>query len=119
MENLGKNYAIIYAFIPMGFVLYSYYQIIAYSTILGLREDKSCNNKTWLMGCIVLGTHCAEILIGIIVIVLANVFNRSISVIEQYVGILAKVWSFYFLALFIVVQVFLFSKENDCKDSTV
>lgn len=71
------------------------------------------------MGYIVLGTHCAEIVIGLVAILLANVLKGNIEVIELYVGILAKLWSLYFLGLFIAVQVFLFSKENDCKDSNV
>ena len=41
---------------------------------------------------------------------------------ERFIGMVSKVgtfYSLYILLIFLAVQGFLFSKDNDCKDSTV
>ena len=67
------------------------------------------------MAYIILVTHSTEISIGLIAIILANLFKSKIEIIERFIGVLARIWVLYFMALFISVQVFLFSKNNDCK----
>ena len=63
-------YGSYYALVPIGF-------IIAYSIIIGLRPDDRCDNHTWIMGCVILATHCVELFIGIILAVLLTLFRQS------------------------------------------
>ena len=86
--------------------------------ILGMREGKSCENKTWVMGCIILGSSCFEMLLVTIAMIVFCACRNDHSCGEFLSG-LGCLYSFYSFIVFIIVQVFLFSKENDCKDCTV
>ena len=90
--------------------------------IFALRGDKSCENRTWVMSCIILASHCFEMLLIIISMIVVCACGKNDSSIEDYFDclmVVGNLYIFYSLILFIIIQVFLFSEDNDCKDSTV
>ncbi len=96
--------------------------------MIATKDGHTCSNKTRVMAYIILGTHCAEVLIALVAILSARIFKNRVATIERFINILANVWVLYqtlprgmyryFLTLFVVTQVYLFDSSNDCKDGT-
>ncbi len=64
--------------------------MIAFAVIIGIREDRACDNKTWLMGWLIMFTHSFELLLGCIVAALLILLGETGMKIAKFIFM---IWS--------------------------
>ncbi len=60
--------------------------------MIGLKDGHSCNNKTWVMGYIILATHCAEIVLGLIFALCIAACSAYPAAVMTFIKVFTILW---------------------------